>query len=561
MCDLTATARINKNSTDRYKQPATDLQNLLSQPLKLFLTSQKLQNVMTIRVYNTLTKSKEPFEPLHAGKVGIYLCGPTVYKPSHIGHMVGPVIFDTIKRYLVYNSYQVNWVVNITDVDDKLIAESQRRGISMPEVAEEMTTDYLENLQSLNVRQIDAMPKATDHIAEIVSFIEGLIDKNFAYAVEGDVFFEVSQDREYGKLSNRTADSQQGAGGEASRKKRSPGDFALWKAAKAGEPSWESPWGAGRPGWHIECSAMSHKLLGKTFDIHGGGLDLVFPHHENELAQSECCHGQPMVKYWMHNGLMRAAEAGKLGGRSDREEAANETENESTATKISRSEGAGDLAQLIGRQTGERIRFFLLRTHYRSTIVFSEEEIEEAGTALESFTRLFERMLRIDGTDFYQLAPIAERSAGTLDTSNHPLLEQVAQLRESFLTKMDDDFNTGAAGSDLFELVRELNKFADQQHLDDPQQRDDSQLTAFSRAIMTLRELTSILGLFWERPVSTATAGDQLIGQLVELFIELRKTCRDNKDFTTADNIRDGLTALGITLEDRPEGTGWRLES
>ncbi|HIN94076.1 MAG TPA: cysteine--tRNA ligase [Planctomycetes bacterium] len=516
---------------------------------------------MTIRVYNTLTKSKEPFEPLHAGKVGIYLCGPTVYKPSHIGHMVGPVIFDTIKRYLVYNGYQVNWVVNITDVDDKLIAESQRRGISMPEVAEEMTTDYLENLQSLNVRQIDAMPKATDHIAEIVSFIEGLIDKNFAYAVEGDVFFEVSQDSEYGKLSNRTADSQQGTGGEASGKKRSPGDFALWKAAKAGEPSWESPWGAGRPGWHIECSAMSHKLLGTTFDIHGGGLDLVFPHHENELAQSECCHGQPMVKYWMHNGLMRAAEAGKLGGRSDREEGANETENESTATKISRSEGAGGLAELIGRQTGERIRFFLLRTHYRSTIVFSEEGIEEAGTALESFTRLFERMLRIDGTDFYQLAPIAERSAGTLDTSNHPLLEQVAQLRESFLAKMDDDFNTGAAGSDLFELVRELNKFADQQHLDDPQQRDDSQLTAFSRAIMTLRELTSILGLFWERPVSTAAAGDQLIGQLVELFIELRKACRDNKDFTTADNIRDGLTALGITLEDRPEGTGWRLES
>ena len=516
---------------------------------------------MTIRVYNTITKSKEPFEPLHAGKVGIYLCGPTVYKPSHIGHMVGPVIFDTIKRYLVYNGYQVNWVVNITDVDDKLIAESQRRGISMPEVAEEMTTDYLENLQLLNVRQIDAMPKATDHIAEIVSFIEGLIEKNFAYAVEGDVFFEVSQDTEYGKLSNRTADSQQGAGGEASGKKRSPGDFALWKAAKAGEPSWESPWGAGRPGWHIECSAMSHKLLGTTFDIHGGGLDLVFPHHENELAQSECCHGQPMVKYWLHNGLMRAAEAGKLGGRSDREEAANETENEATATKISRSEGAGGLAELIGRQTGERVRFFLLRTHYRSTIVFSEEGIEEAGTALESFTRLFERMLRIDGTDFYQLAPIAERSAGTIDTSNHPLLEQVAQLRESFLAKMDDDFNTGAAGSDLFELVRELNKFADQQHLDDPQQRDDSQLTAFSRAIMTLRELTSILGLFWERPVSTVAAGDQLIGQLVELFIELRKACRDNKDFTTADNIRDGLAGLGITLEDRSEGTGWRLES
>ena len=234
---------------------------------------------MTIRVYNTLTKTKELFEPIQEGQVGIYLCGPTVYKPSHIGHMVGPVIFDTIKRYLVYNDYKVTWVVNITDVDDKLIAESQRRGISMPEVAEEMTADYLENLAALNVREIDAMPKATDHIAEIVAFIEGLIEKGFAYAVDGDVFFEVSRNAEYGKLSNRSADSQLGAGGEASGKKRTPGDFALWKAAKADDPSWDSPWGPGRPGWHIECSAMSHKLLGTTFDIHGGGLDLVFPHH------------------------------------------------------------------------------------------------------------------------------------------------------------------------------------------------------------------------------------------------------------------------------------------
>ena len=305
---------------------------------------------------------------------------------------------------------------------------------------------------------------------------------------------------------------------------------------------------------------MSHKILGTTFDIHGGGLDLVFPHHENELAQSECCHGQPMVKYWMHNGLMRAAEAGKLGGRSDREQGAGEPENEPNATKISRSEGAGGLAELIERQTGERIRFFLLRTHYRSTIVFSEEGIEEAGTALESFTRLFERMQRIDGTDFYQLVPATTRSAGAIDTDGDPLLEQVAQLRESFLAKMDDDFNTGAAGSDLFELVREMNKFADQQQLDDPQQRDDSQLAAFNQAATTLRELTSVLGLFWERPTSTTGDGDQLLGQLLELFIELRKACRDNKDFTTADNIRDGLAGLGITLEDRPDGTGWRLD-
>ena len=308
--------------------------------------------LMNIRVYNTLTKSKEPFKPLQPGQVGIYLCGPTVYKPSHIGHMVGPVIFDTVKRYLAYNGYDVTWVVNITDVDDKLIAESLRRGISMAEVADEMTQDYLENLQALNVSQIDAMPKATDHITEIIGFIEDLIAKNFAYAVDGDVFFEVSQNTDYGKLSNRTAESQQGGGGEAAGKKRSPSDFALWKSAKPDEPSWQSPWGAGRPGWHIECSAMSHKLLGRTFDIHAGGLDLVFPHHENELAQSECCHGQPMVTYWMHNGLMRAAEAGKLGGRSERAQEAGEAENQPDASKISRSEGAGGLAELIARQSG-----------------------------------------------------------------------------------------------------------------------------------------------------------------------------------------------------------------
>ncbi len=516
---------------------------------------------MTIRVYNTLTKSKKPFKPLQPGQVGIYLCGPTVYKPSHIGHMVGPVIFDTVKRYLAYNGYDVTWVVNITDVDDKLIAESLRREISMAEVADEMTKDYLENLQALNVSQIDAMPKATDHIPEIIGFIEDLIAKDFAYAVDGDVFFEVAQDTDYGKLSNRTADSQQGGGGEASGKKRSPSDFALWKSAKPEEPSWESPWGAGRPGWHIECSAMSHKILGRTFDIHGGGLDLVFPHHENELAQSECCHGQPMVSYWMHNGLMRAAEAGKLGGRGERTQEAGETENQPDASKISRSEGAGGLAELIARQGGERIRFFLLRTHYRSTIIFSEEGIEEAGTALESFSRLFERLERLTGIDFYHLEPITKRADGAIESSGDPWLKEIAQLRDSFLAKMDDDFNTGAACSDLFELVRELNKFADQQHLDDPQQRDETHLASFTQGMTTLRELASLLGLFWQRPSATATGDDQLVGQLMELFIQLRKDCRDNKDFTTADNIRDGLTAMGITLEDRPDGTLWRVDS
>ncbi|MEM8733490.1 MAG: cysteine--tRNA ligase, partial [Planctomycetota bacterium] len=322
----------------------------------------------SIRIYNTLTRQKEPFETVEPGKVGMYLCGPTVYAEAHIGHMVGPVIFDTIKRYLVYSGFDVNWVVNITDVDDKLIASASRRGVPMSQVATEMTMDYLSNLQALGVDQINSMPRATDYMGEIIQFIEELIEKDFAYASDGDVFFDVTKDADYGQLSNRSIDDQQGEGGGAAAKKRSAGDFALWKSAKSGEPSWDSPWGSGRPGWHIECSAMSRKVLGKTFDIHGGGLDLMFPHHENELAQSRCCHGQPMVKYWMHNGLMqREGAAAKLGGRGDREGSDGEAA-EAASNKISRSAGDGGLATLIEEQTGDRIRFFLLRSQYRSTI-------------------------------------------------------------------------------------------------------------------------------------------------------------------------------------------------
>ena len=261
-----------------------------------------------IRVYNTLTKTKEPFEPIAPPKVGIYLCGPTVYAESHIGHMVGPVIFDTVKRYLRYSGYDVTWVVNITDVDDKLINKSKERGIPVSQIATEMTADYLANLRELGVNQIDFMPRATDHMSHIIRFIERLVAKDIAYEVDGDVFFDVMKDPNYGQLSNRSVDDQQGEGGDAAAKKRSAGDFALWKSAKQDEISWDSPWGPGRPGWHIECSAMSHEILGEMFDIHGGGLDLMFPHHENELAQSGCCHDKPMVKYWMHNGLMRAGE-------------------------------------------------------------------------------------------------------------------------------------------------------------------------------------------------------------------------------------------------------------
>ncbi len=259
----------------------------------------------TLRVYNTLSKRKEPFATVQPDKVGIYLCGPTVYDKAHIGHMVGPVIFDCIKRYLTYCGYKVNWVVNITDVDDKLIKKANERGISMLQVAEENIADYNSNLAALGVDQIDHFPRATECMPDIIKFVECLIEQGIAYESDGDVYFDVGKDPDYGKLSNRSIESLQGEGGAGGERKKHVADFALWKSAKPGEPSWDSPWGPGRPGWHIECSAMSKKLLGDTFDIHGGGLDLVFPHHENEIAQSECCHNSPMVLYWAHNGLLR----------------------------------------------------------------------------------------------------------------------------------------------------------------------------------------------------------------------------------------------------------------
>src|SRR3954447_11808640 len=376
---------------------------------------------MSLRVYNTLTKQKEPFEPVRPGKVGMYLCGPTVYKPPHLGHMVGPVIFDAIKRYLQYKGYDVTLVVNITDVDDKIIDRAAETKLQWTQVAETSTREYHECLALLGVETIDRFPKASEHMGEIVAMCQGLVDKGFAYPADGSLWFDVAKDPDYGKLSHRKVEEQEAGTRELTGSgKRSPADFALWKAAKPGEPTWESPWGPGRPGWHIECSAMSIKYLGETFDIHGGGLDLMFPHHENEIAQSECCHHKPMVLYWAHNGLLRAGTtSGKVGGRSEREPSgatssatATGPAPEAVSGKMSRSKGAGGLADLIKRQGGERIRFFLLRTHYRSTVLFNEPAIEEAGIGLEAFYRLVKRYNRVTGKDFYTLTPSKTREAG-----------------------------------------------------------------------------------------------------------------------------------------------------
>jgi len=525
------------------------------------MTTQATKALPRIEVYSTLSRKKQALETVRPGEVGMYLCGPTVYKPSHIGHMVGPVIFDTVKRYLVYSGWKVTWVVNVTDVDDKIIVESAARGTTMAKLAEEMTRDYLDNLASLGVTTIDQMPKATEHIGTIIAFIEGLIAKGFAYPSDGDVYFDVTRDADYGKLTNRSIDAMQGEGGSTAERKRSAADFALWKKAKAGEPAWESPWGPGRPGWHIECSAMSRAILGEHFDIHGGGLDLVFPHHENEIAQSESLHDKPMATYWMHNGLMQAAgAAGKVGGRpraaGDAPDAAADVATQ-TAAKISKSTGAEPFKNLLTRHRPEAIRFLLLSTHYRSPIAFGEEPLGESARAMEAFERLFSRFERISGTSFFSLAA-RDRQRG--DAAAAAAGAEVVALRQKFLEAMDDDFNTASAMATLFDFVRVANKFIDTQGME--KRAAPADLAVLTAMLEVFRELTSVLGLFLVEPKAKPSGGDDdLVGKLMELVIEIRSHARKAKDFATADLVRTKLTAAGVVLEDRPDGTGWSRKS
>ena len=510
-----------------------------------------------IQLYNTLSKSKEIFEPLNSPKVAMYLCGPTVYAESHIGHMVGPVIFDTIKRYLTYCEYDVTWAVNITDIDDKLIAKSHERGVPISQIAVEMTGDYLANLRDLGVDQIDFLPRATDHIDEIIDFIRLLCLNGFAYESAGDVFFEVAKDSNYGELSNRSVSEMRGDGGGAGGKKRAAGDFALWKAAKHGEPSWQSPWGRGRPGWHIECSAMSKKLFGETFDIHGGGLDLMFPHHENELAQSFCCHNKPMVKYWLHNGLMRSGSSGKVGGRSTK----NSDLNYSPEEKISRSKGAGGLSTLINRYGGECIRFFLLRTHYRSTILYEDDSLNESDTSLMSFYRFFSRFSDITGKSFYDMSAPRRRANLIESEVQDNTIKDAINLRESFLSAMDDDFNTGLAVGFLFDLVRLINRHIDLHNLSRGFDASKPAWMVLMKSTEILRELSLLLGLF-KKPRSESAhsvASSELTNSLMQMVIDLRKQARQSRDYATSDKIRNRLGELNIQLLDKNDHTSWEF--
>ncbi|HEX8324295.1 MAG TPA: cysteine--tRNA ligase [Tepidisphaeraceae bacterium] len=481
---------------------------------------------MSLRVYNTLSREKEPFAPLRDGHVGIYLCGPTVYKPPHLGHLVGPVIFDTIKRYLTFKGYRVNWVVNVTDVDDKIIIEADRRGITFKALAEEQTALYMTVLDRLNVRSnIDHFPRASEHMPDIVAMIQTLIAKGHAYAPGGgDVWFDTASDADYGKLSNRKlADQEAGLRDLAGQGKKLPSDFALWKATKPGEPSWPSPWGNGRPGWHIECSAMSAKYLGNTFDIHGGGDDLKFPHHENELAQSECAHGGTFVKYWLHNGLTKVKTKAASG--------------EWKSEKMSKSLGnVMDAADLLDTHGPDVLRYLLLSTHYRSPIEFSDEALDNTKKAIGVFSRLLERTSRL-------------RQVAASDDS------ALAQpFEDKFVVSMDDDFNTAGAIAALHEMAGAINGEIERSGVENA--ADPSSVAVVLAAAGRFKFLAGLLGLTFAPPEKKKDDG--LTDPLMQLIIRLRAEARKRKDFATADAIRDGLNELKITLEDKKDGTVWR---
>ena len=456
-----------------------------------------------LKIYNDLSRSKETFEPLQPGKVNLYVCGMTVYDLCHLGHARVMVVFDVVYRYLKAVGYDVTYIRNITDIDDKIINRANENGEPFHELTERFIQAMHEDSDALGIIPPDAEPKATDHIAEIISMCEKLIEKGHAYVADnGDVYYDVYSFPTYGKLSGKSLeDLQAGARVEPGDVKRNPLDFALWKSAKPDEPSWQSPWGNGRPGWHIECSAMSTKALGDTFDIHGGGADLTFPHHENEIAQSEGATGHPFVKYWMHNGFVRINDE-----------------------KMSKSLGNFfTVREILERYQAEEVRYFILTSQYRSPLNYSDEHLDNARNAL---------------TRFYTALRGLPEATPTADT----------QFEKDFHAAMQDDFNTPEALATLFELVREINRV-----------RADDVAAAASLGAL-LRQLGDLIGILqsdaesYLRGGASANDGDAEIDALVAQ----RNEAKANKDWGTADEIRNKLQEMGIVLEDGPSGTTWR---
>ncbi|MBR5427029.1 MAG: cysteine--tRNA ligase [Clostridia bacterium] len=462
-----------------------------------------------MKVYNTLTRQKEELIPLKEGEFGIYACGPTVYNYIHIGNARPICVFDVLRRYLEYRGYKVNFVQNFTDIDDKIINRANDEGVDFKAISEKYIAEYRTDAHGLGVRDATVHPRATENIGEIIDIISTLVEKGFAYEVQGDVYFSTKKFAEYGKLSHQPLeDLEDGARINIGELKKDAVDFALWKAAKPGEPYWESPWGKGRPGWHIECSAMSRKYIGKTLDIHCGGQDLIFPHHENEVAQSECCNGVQFSRYWMHNGFITV-------------------DNE----KMSKSKGnfftVRDVAEKFGY---EPIRYLMISCQYRSPINYSYDSLEQCKSALERLYNCREAM------DF----ALEKAADGALDDAVKAAVDgHIAD----FCAAMDDDLNTADALSALFELVRDINKDI----LTDSPVKGN-----VAYASEKFDELTNVLGLLYNRKKETSLDDE------VEALIAARAEARKNKNWAEADRIRDQIKAMGIILEDTPQGVKWK---
>lgn len=477
---------------------------------------------MSLRVFNTLNRKKEIFKPLEPGKVRMYVCGPTVYDSCHIGHARSVVVFDVIARYLKAIGYKVIYVRNFTDVDDKIIDRANQLGIDSTKVAEKFIKEFYEDMDALNVERATIEPKATDHITQIIQFIERLIEGGFAYRVEGDVYYSVEKFKEYGKLSGRKLDEMEaGSRVDINERKNNPFDFVLWKSAKPGEPFWESPWGKGRPGWHIECSAMSSEYLGETFDIHGGGKDLCFPHHENEIAQSESVSGEPFVKYWIHNGFVNINQE-----------------------KMSKSLGNFLMIKdVLKIYHPEVVRLFLLSNHYRSPVDFTEKAMDEARRGLD---KIYALLLRVD--------KIMELE------SNQDI--EPGDCWQKFCEAMDDDFNSAHGIGIIFDTVRKVNRLLDQYENSDSDQIKQT----IQCGVKDVRRSGNILGLLLENPaVYFNKKQTQVLEQksvdsaMITKLVEERDEARKAKDWKKADQIRNQLSDLGIILEDRPEGTVWKV--
>ncbi|CAG9366468.1 cysteinyl-tRNA synthetase [Clostridium perfringens] len=463
-----------------------------------------------IKVYNTLNKKKEEFIPLTPGEVKMYVCGPTVYNFFHIGNGRTFIVFDTIRRYFEYRGFKVDFVQNFTDIDDKMIKKANEEGTTVKKIGDTYIKEYYQDADALNIERATVNPRATEFIGEIIKFVKGLVDKGYAYEVDGDVYFSTKKFEGYGKLSGQNIeDLQSGARISVDERKKDPMDFAIWKAQKPGEPAWNSPWGMGRPGWHIECSCMAKKLLGETIDIHAGGSDLKFPHHENEIAQSEALTGEPFARYWLHSAFVNV----------NNEKMSKSLNNFFTAREI------------LERYDADVIRFLMLSAHYRQQLNFSEDLLESAKASVE---RIYNAIGNLENL-------IDEVSREEMNEEEKAYLESLNKYKEKYIEKMDDDFNTADAITAIFDLIKDTNTNI----------TIDSSKELAQKALELIRELGAPLGMFQK-----STKGN--LEEEIEALIAKRQQARKDRDFALADKIRDELKDRGIVLEDTPQGVRWK---